>query len=608
MEELALPNLHALAVLVMIVATLVVYARDDIAFETASLAIMVTLLAGFTLFPYSDTTGTLSTSDLLLGFGNRGLIAVCALMILGQGLIHTGALDPLGHLLGRMWKRFPRLSLLVMMLFTFTLSCFINDTPVVVMLLPILMGVALRTGQAPSTMLMPMGFATILGGMTTTIGTSTNLLVVNVAADLGMDPLGMFDWAGAALIGGVVGIIYLWVMVPRLVPERSAPTGERARRFTAQIRLEADSPVVGLKLSEAIARTHNTLRVESIHRGRDLSITPLPDVYLRAGDSLITLDTQDQLRRHCQVLGGRLYSGSDTVGEAQALSDQGQQLAEVAVTPNSRLIGVPYGAVREMALDHFQLLGLRRYGGGEKRRSAALAELPLAGGDVLLVQGKAEHLAELKQGSDLLVLDGSITLPHTRRAPLALLTMASVILLSALRIMPIEVSALLGCLVMVTTGCLTWKAALHALSAKVVLIVAASLMLGTALVRTGGSEYIASVFVWLSFGASPAVLLLCLMGVISALTNLVSNNAAAVIGTPIAIAIAQRLGLPLEPFVLAVLFGANLSFATPMAYQTNLLIMNAANYTFGDFVRVGLPLTIILWLLLSGILVFAYGL
>ena len=156
MEELALPNLHALAVLVMIVATLVVYARDDIAFETASLAVMVTLLAGFTLFPFSGPGGTLSTSDLLLGFGNRGLIAVCALMILGQGLIHTGALDPLGHLLGRMWKRFPRLSLLVMMLFTFTLSCFINDTPVVVMLLPILMGVALRTGQAPSTMLMPM--------------------------------------------------------------------------------------------------------------------------------------------------------------------------------------------------------------------------------------------------------------------------------------------------------------------------------------------------------------------------------------------------------------------------------------------------------------------
>jgi di/tricarboxylate transporter len=609
MEALSLPNPHALSVLLLIVATLVVYARKDVSFETASLSVIVVLLAGFTLFPWNGPGGSLSTAELLLSFGNRGLIAICALMILGQGLIQTGSLDPLGHLLDRMWRRAPRLSLLAMMLFTYTLSSFINDTPVVVMLLPILIGVASRTGQAPTGMLMPMGFATILGGMTTTIGTSTNLLVVNVAADLGMDPLGMFDWARTALIGGFVGVAYLWFVVPRLLPDRSAgQTQPEARRYTAQIRLSANSPVVGLTLAEAIARTQNALRVVNIQRGREHFITPLPDVLLRAGDGLETIDTQDRLRRHSQLLGGTLYSGEHAVDSEHPLRGDGQHLAEVAVTPTSRLIGVPYGAVRKVALNRFQLLGFRRYAAGDRGRRRAIEDKRLAAGDVLLIQGSSEALTELKLGADLLVLDGSISLPRTRRAPVALLTMAAVIAASASRLMPIEISALIGCLVMIASGCLRWKDALHALSAKVVLIVAASLMLGTALVRTGGSEFIASVFVAMSFGASPAVLLLCLMAAIGVLTNLVSNNAAAVIGTPIAIGIAQRLGLPLEPFVLAVLFGANLCFATPMAYQTNLLIMNAANYSFGDFVRVGLPLTIILWLLLSGLLVVGYGL
>jgi len=206
------------------------------------------------------------------------------------------------------------------------------------------------------------------------------------------------------------------------------------------------------------------------------------------------------------------------------------------------------------------------------------------------------------------VLDGSISLPRTRRAPVALLTMAAVIAVSASRLMPIEISALLGCLVMIASGCLRWKDALHALSAKVVLIVAASLMLGTALVRTGGSEFIASVFVAMSFGASPAVLLLCLMAAIGVLTNLVSNNAAAVIGTPIAIATAHRLGVDPVPFVLAVLFGANMSFVTPFGYQTNLLVMSAGGYKFSDFVRVGLPLAIIMWAGFSIVLPFFYDL
>jgi len=206
------------------------------------------------------------------------------------------------------------------------------------------------------------------------------------------------------------------------------------------------------------------------------------------------------------------------------------------------------------------------------------------------------------------VLDGSINIPHTRKAPIAMLTLVGVVALAAFRVMPIEVSAPLGCLVLILTRCLNWKEAMNALSTQVVLIIVASLAMGVALLRTGGADYLANLFVYITFGAPPSVVMAGLMLMMAVLTNVVSNNAAAVIGTPIAIGIAQRLGLPLEPFVLAVLFGANLSFVTPMAYQTNLLIMNAGGYKFGDFVRVGLPLAIVTWLALSAVLIWAYGL
>jgi di/tricarboxylate transporter len=182
------------------------------------------------------------------------------------------------------------------------------------------------------------------------------------------------------------------------------------------------------------------------------------------------------------------------------------------------------------------------------------------------------------------------------------------VFLAAFGIMPISMSALLGCMVLIGTGCIKWQQANRALSGQVILIIVASLALGSALMITGGAEYLAQVFLYMTSGFSPAWVLAFLMLLLAIFTNIVSNNAAAVIGTPIAISIAQELGLPLEPFVLAVLFGANLSFVTPMAYKTNLLVMNAGGYKFSDFVKVGTPLTLLMWVVLSMVLVYAYDL
>ena len=607
--ELALPNAHALAVMILIVVALVLFTRESIPLQTTSLFVLVALTVGFTLFPYRADGQVLQPSEFFLGFGHKALVAVSGLMIVGQGLIRTGALEPIGRLLARLWRRWPGVSLLITILITAVLSAFINNTPIVVLMLPILVGVALHTGESPSGTLIPMGFASILGGMATTIGTSTNLLVVNVAADMGMDAFNMFDFIGPATIAGFFATLYLWLLAPRITPERQPPmSGAVSRLYTAQIGLDASSPMVGRRLATAILRTGDKLKVESVQRGQGAFINPLPDVVLRDGDRITTSDTQANLREFARLLGGKLYSGDQAVDAEHPLSAEGEQIAEVVITPGSRLNGVRIGNARLRRRYGLRLLAFNRMDDQQGRQAPGLDDVQLRSGDVLLVQSTVENLSELKETADFLVLDGSIQLPSTRKAPIAMATMLGVVALAAFGIMPIEISAVLGFMVLILTRCLSWKDAMGALSTQVILIIVASLAMGAALLKTGGADYIARMFVTVSFGAPPAVVLGGLMLMMGILTNIVSNNAAAVIGTPIAIGIAQRLGLPLEPFVLAVLFGANLSFATPMAYQTNVLLMNAGGYKFGDFVRVGLPLAIGLWLILTVVLVWAYGL
>lgn len=608
MLELALPNSHALAVMLLIIGALVLFTRETIPLQTTSLVVLVTITVGFTLFPFEVDGQVLQASDFFLGFGHKALVAVCGLMLVGQGLIRTGALEPVGRFLGRLWRRSPAVSLLLTILITAIMSAFINNTPIVVLMLPILIGVSMRTGVSPSGTLIPMGFASIIGGMATTIGTSTNLLVVNVAADMGMDGFSMFDFLGPAVIAGIFAVLYLWLVAPRLLPERQPPiSGKVSRVYTAQIRLDKGSPVVGKTLAEAILRAGEGIRVETVQRGQGVFINPLPDVVLKEGDRIATSDSQSNLREFARILGGTLFSGDHAVDAAHPLSHEGQQIAEVVITPASRLSGVRIGDARLRSRYGLRLLAFNRFEGSQERKSPGLDEVQLRSGDVLLVQSTPENLAELKETADFLVLDGSIQLPSTRKAPIALATILGVVLLAALDVMPIEVSAILGFLVLMVTGCLNWKDAMNALSSQVILIIVSSLAMGAALLKTGGADYLAKLFVYITFGAPASVVLGGLMLMMGILTNIVSNNAAAVIGTPIAIGIAQRLGMPLEPFVLAVLFGANLSFVTPMAYQTNILLMNAGGYKFIDFVRVGLPLAIGLWIILTLVLVWAYG-
>jgi len=605
------PNAHAVAVLFLTVFALILFTREKIPLESSSFLVLIALAVGFELFPFQVDGRVLHAVDFFQGFGHEALVAVCALMIAGQGIVRTGALEPVGRALARLWKISPNVSLLLTLLVGAFISAFINNVPVVVLFLPILISVSLRTGMKASSVLMPMGFATLLGGTCTTIGTSTNLLVVSVAAEMGLRRLEMFDFLVPAVIAGSIGIVYLWLLVPRIIPDRELTLADTSPRvFSAHLAILEGSPVEDKTLAEALKKVDGAMKVMSIKRGPDNFMIPLPSIMLRAGDHLVIRDTPDRLKEFEKVLEGTLYpddSMGEPVDDEHPLKAEDQQIAEVVVIEGSRLQGRTLSAMRFGDRYGMIMLAIHRAGKHLEKVYDEIGDIRLRAGDILLVQGPREQIASLKKEKDFLVLDATIDLPFARKAPVALLSMVGIVVTAALGILPIAISAPAGALLMILTGCLGWRDATRALSAQVILIVAASLALGAALLKTGGADYLAQLFVALTGGTRPIFVISGLMLLIGILTNIVSNNAAAVIGTPIAVSIAAQMGQPSEPFVLAVLFGANMSYATPMAYKTNLLVMNAGKYTFNDFLRIGVPLLLIMWVTLSWLLPTIYG-
>ena len=600
---------HAIWAMGLTVVALLLFTRERIPLETSSLTVIVILAISFTLFPYTGANGVvLQPISFFSGFGHEALIAVCGLMIAGYGIVRTGALEPVGRGLAKLWGYSPILSVLITLLVSAALSAVVNNTPIVVLLLPIMLNVAIRTKNSPSGILMPMGLATLLGGMTTTIGTSTNLLVVSVAADMGLERIGMFDFFLPAIMAGSVGILYLWLIAPRILPDRTPNLKNSGPRiFTAHLHIPQGSFADGKTLTEIIEKTEGAIQVSGIRRTENTFTVPLPDARIRAGDRLLVRDTPDQLKDFERTLGATLYSKGHEVDDENPLSDEQQHLAELVIDRGSPMIHRTLNEAHFADVYQLVTLAIHRKGKVLESMPQGIARTPLRQGDVLLVQGSNENIEEVKKHGHFLVLDATRQLPATKYAPRAVIIMALTILVAALGIMPISIAAVAGSLLMVLTNCLKWEDIQRALSAQVILIVVASLALGSALTQTGATTYVAQQFVEVTGGLPDRVVFSALMMLMAILTNVVSNNAAAVIGTPIAISIAQQLGLPPEAFVLAVLFGANMSYATPMAYQTNLLVMNAGGYTFMDFVRAGVPLLLIVWLAFSFIVPMMYG-
>lgn len=596
-----MPSYHALAAMLVTIAMFVAFARGRMPVEIVSLLTIAVIAVGLYFFPLPETRPTDGLALAFAGFGHYALITICALMIMGRGLVVTGALDPAAKLLERVFKFNQQLGLLVSLLVAFVLSMGVNDTPVLVLLLPIFVQLAARGGLPASKTLIPVNAAVLIGGMATTIGTSTNVLVVSIATDLGMPQMSVFHFTPIVAVAALVALPYLWLVAPRMLGDnRVASTGAQ-RRFHTRLRVTENSVLNGRELGEILPRLPS-----------EIEFHDTPPGLLKPMQRLAMSAPHEALEEVIRTLKGEVAPGwvLERIREQSRATGQDIVVVEMTVTADSRLIHrtLPSSGIAD--LYGVAVIGIhrpRRLVGGREQTSDA-GDLRIAEGDVLLVMGIEPDLAAFASGDSLLRLEGARELPRRSKALLALGIMVFSVGTASVGLLPIAISALAGAIVMFVTGCVKFDRVGRALSAKVIVLVAASIAIGRIIDDSGAAAWLGQVLAyWLQY-LTPAAVLACIMIFVTALTNFASNATAATVGTPIAFSIAQELGLPPEPLILAVLFGCNLCYATPIAYQTNMLIMSEGSYEFRDYIRTGVPLVVIMVIVLSIALVTSYGL
>ncbi len=607
------PSYHAIAAMAVTIAMFIAFARGRYPEEIISLITIAVIGVGLYFAPLAGTKPTDGLAIAFGGFGHSALITICALMIMGRGLVVTGALEPFARLLESVFRINGQLGLLVALVVAFTMSMFVNDTPVMVLLIPIIVAIAGKGLMASSKILMPVNTAVLLGGMSTTIGTSTNILVVTIAADLGMKAIGVFQFTPIVLIAGLFAIPYLWLVMPRMLRDNSVTPDNARRIFQTRLRVGAGSLLAGAELSAIKSKLPAGITFHDVPAGP-----------LQPEERLHISGTHEALEEAARVLKGELAPTwvIDRIRRISKSAGEDIVAVEMTVTADSRLITRTLADSGIADLYSVAVLGIHRPNRvlGERDTYTEAGDLRVLEGDVLLVMGIDEDLQAFARNDGLLRLEGARELPRRSKAVLAGAIMLGAIATASLGLpwfdglnyapikLPIAISALAGAILMFITGCVQFDRVGRALSAKVIVLIAASLAIGRVIEASGAAEWLGQA---LSLGLAylpPALVLSAIMLFVTVLTNFASNATAATIGTPIAYSVATQLGLPPEPLVLAVLFGCNLSFATPIAYQTNLMIMSEGGYEFGDYVRAGVPLVALMVTVLSILLVVWYGL
>lgn len=591
------PPLQALLAILLAAAMFVAFARGRIATEIISLVTIVVIALGLYLFPLPGNRPEQGLALAFSGFGHPALITICALMVMGRGLVMTGALEPIVQVLGRMWRANRQLGMLSTLLLAFALSMVINDTPVLVLLLPVLVQLAGQGAMASSKTLMPVNCAVLIGGMATTIGTSTNLLVVSIARDQGLPPMSVFQFTPIVAMAAVVALPYVWFVMPRLLPDNSRESEQHRRRFTGSLRVGGGSGLVGKTIGEIMEKLPT-----------DLAIFGTPGRAVEANARLTVTGTHDALEEATLRFGGSLAPLwlIERLQSRSAAEGQDLIVVEMAVTVDSRMVGLTV-ATSGLAERHgAAILGVDFAPRGPFLETPRHVDAPLSDGDVLLVLTTASDAEPIAAAENLLRLDGARVVPRRSKAFLALGIMGLSIASASLGVLPISIAALIGAIIMFATGCVRFENAGRALSAQVIVLVAASIVMGRLILESGAAGWLGEVLACFLQYLPPAGILAVMMIFVTFLTNFASNAAAATVGTPIAIKVASALGLPPEPLVLAVLFGCNLCYATPVAYQTNMLIMAEGGYEFRDYVRAGVPLAAIMIVTLSILLALRY--
>jgi di/tricarboxylate transporter len=588
------------------------YASERLSMELTSLLVILTFMLLFTFAPLTNADGTLliSSGDMLTGFANPALITIMALLVMAQGLFQSGALERLIDQASRRAARSPELAIFTVLMGAMIASAFLNNTPVVLMVIPVLAAMASRASSNASPYMMALSFITILGGMLTLIGSSTNLLVADTAARLGMTELGFFDQTLPGLVLMAVGSLYVLFVMPRILKTREAGQDDSdtdsGRQYIIELRLRYGDSLIGSETAAGFLPALSGMTLQMIESGAQTMLPPFDDHQLQSGDKLYIAATRreigDALAQKDHPLRNHLMRQVPTGDD----NSEDLMLAELVVAPGSRIAQRAIGQTGFTHTTDCLIIGVQRR---SRMLRHEMSDIRLKAGDVLLVIGQQSAVEGLRQNRDTLLMEWSAReLPRFEKAGPARLIFATTVLAAASGFVPIVVAALAGAIAMVTSGVLNVRQASRGFDLRIFLVVAAALAMAQSMEVTGGAAYVSSHFLSLFDNGSPAIVLSAFFLLCAVATNLLSNNATAVLFTPLAINLAAALDVDPMAFVLAVIFAASCSFATPIAYQTNLLVMTPGNFRFSDFMRAGIPLVLILWLTYSAFAPWYFGL
>jgi di/tricarboxylate transporter len=575
---------------VLLVVVLVLLVTELLPVDLTALGIIVAL----------SVTGVLTPAEALAGFAHPAPVTNAVLLVVTQGLVRTGALDAVTAHVMQLSRGRSHALLAWCLVLVGGMSSFVNNTPVVVMFVPIIMAACCEYSLSPSKFLLPISFVSILAGTSTLIGTSTNIIVSDLATEHGLRPIGMFELSILGIPIAIAGTVYLLVFSSRLLRAHKEPVCEvrqdESHRYVSELWIPSGSPLIGRNAGKALAEEIPSSETFEVIRESEIIDVLQRDVRLQARDILLVKASASDL---IHVLDrGSVALPRNEQGTLPTPYDNRSLILELVVVPNSRVDGRRLERVLAEFDAHIHLLGVKRR--HVHFTPQKVHSLRLSVGDILLVQTPADHLDQLRASEDYIVVEDVVRrIVNRKKAPLALSIFLAMVAAATFGVTDILVAALGGAFAMLVTRCVSLREAYRSLDGRVLLLIIGTLALGAALSKTGAAALYARALLTPFADASPGVVLSALILLTSVLSLLLSNNSTAVLLVPIALSTAETLGVDPRPFIVGICFGASACYASPIGYQTNLLVYGPGGYSFGDYLRLGLPLNVFVWLVAS---------